>query len=131
MIRYWLTFWRNHRDVLLDGELAALHPETNYPVVLATTPEKRVVVMYQETVVNPGLHLPGTLMVVNGTLDKRMVLEFAEDAGTRQLTIFDCQGQISRKERVHISKGLLRIEVPAAGMVTLVRGESVRDADPA
>ena len=131
MIRYWLTFWRNHRDVLLDGELAALHPETNYPVVLATTPEKRVVVMYQDTLVNPGLHLPGTLMVVNGTLDQRMVLEFAEDAGTRQLTIFDCQGQVSRKERVHISKGLLRIEVPAAGMVTLVRGESVRDADPA
>ena len=131
MIRYWLTFWRNHRDVLLDGELAALHPETNYPVVLATTPEKRVVVMYQDTLVNPGSHLPGILIVVNGTLERSMVLEFAEDAGTRQLTICDCQGQVSRQERVHISKGLLRIEVPAAGVVTLVRGESVRDADPA
>lgn len=44
---------------------------------------------------------------------------FAEDAGTRQLTICDCQGQVSRQERVHISKGLLSIEVPAAGVVTL------------
>jgi len=119
MVRYWLAFWRQHRDVLLDGELAALHPETHYPVVFATTQEKRVVVMYQDAVVNPGLHLPGILVVVNGTLERRMVLEFAEDAGTRQLTISDCQGQVSRQERVHISKGLLRIEVPAAGVVTL------------
>jgi alpha-galactosidase len=127
MIRYWLTFWRNHRDVLLDGELAALHPETHYPVVLATTPEKRVVVMYQDTVVNPGLHLPGTLIVVNGTLERSMVLEFAEDAGIRQLTICDCQGQVCRQERVHISKGLLRIEVPAAGVGTLVTDGPARD----
>jgi alpha-galactosidase len=126
MVRYWLAFWRKHRDVLLDGELAALHPETNYPVVLATTPEKRVVVMYQDTVVNPGLHLPGTLIVVNGTLERRIVLEFAEDAGTRQLTIYDCQGQVSKQERVHIRKGLLRIDVPAAGVGTLVTGEPAR-----
>jgi len=128
MVRYWLAFWRQHRDVLLDGELAALHPETHYPVVFATTQEKRVVVMYQDTVVNPGVHLPGILVVVNGTLERRMVLEFAEEAGTRQLTICDCQGQVSRKERVHISKGLLRIEVPAAGVVTLVRSGPSWDA---
>ena len=68
---------------------------------------------------DPGVHLPGILVVVNGTQERRMVLEFAEDAGTRQLTVCDCQGQVSRQERVHISKGLLRIEVPAAGVVTL------------
>jgi alpha-galactosidase len=128
MIRHWLAFWRQHRDVLLDGELLALHPEANYPLVMATTPEKRIVAMYQDTVVNPDLHLPRSLIVVNGTLERRMVLEFAEDAGTRQLTISDCQGQVSRQERVHISKGLLRIEVPAAGVVTLVANEPARDA---
>lgn len=123
MIRYWLAFWREHRDVLLDGELAALHPETNYPVVLATTPEKRVVVVYQETVVNPGVHLPGTLIVVNGTLERHMLLEFVEDAGTRRLTIYDCQGQVSRLERVHLGEGLLRLEVPAAGVGIFIAGE--------
>src|SRR5260370_16109792 len=115
MVRYWLAFWRQHRDVLLDGELAALHPETYYPVVLATTPEKRVVVMYQDAVVNSGVHLPGTLVVVNGTLERRMVLEFAEEAGTRQLTICDCQGQVSSQHRVHITNRLLRIKVPPPG----------------
>ena len=66
--------------------------------------------------------------MVNGTPVKRMVLEFAEEAGTRQLTICDCQGQVSKHEHVHIGKGLLRIEVPAAGVVTLVRGVTTRDA---
>lgn len=27
MLRFWLGIWREHRDVLLDGELAPLHPE--------------------------------------------------------------------------------------------------------
>jgi hypothetical protein len=68
-------------------------------------------------------------MVVNGTLERSMVLEFAEDAGTKQLTIYDCQGQVCRQERVHISKGLLRIEVPAAGVGALVTDGPARDAD--
>lgn len=27
MLRYWLAFWKEHRDVLLDGKLAPHHPE--------------------------------------------------------------------------------------------------------
>ncbi|MDQ3854973.1 MAG: alpha-galactosidase, partial [Chloroflexota bacterium] len=30
MLRFWLGFWREHRDVLLDGVLAPLHPEGLY-----------------------------------------------------------------------------------------------------
>jgi alpha-galactosidase len=84
MVHFWLAFWREHRDVLLDGKLMPLHPETFYPLVLATTPWKRVAVMYQDTVVNPGTQLPDTVLIVNGTLEKRIILELTE------LSIRDC-----------------------------------------
>src|SRR5260370_25895812 len=73
MVRYWLAFWRQHRDVLLDGELAALHPETHYPVGLATTQGKIVGVMDQHAHVNPGVHAHGILVAVNCTLARRLV----------------------------------------------------------
>src|SRR5581483_3712180 len=124
MIRFWLAFWREHRDVLLDGKLMPLHPETFYPLVLATTLRKRVVVMYQDTVVNPGTQLPDTVLIVNGTLEKRIVLECAEDAGTRKMTIRNCQGKVVQEGTRAITKGLHSIVVPAAGVLELERAAS-------
>ena len=35
MLAFWLGFWREHREVLLDGDFQPLHPEQFYPFVLA------------------------------------------------------------------------------------------------
>lgn len=35
MLRFYLGFWREYRDVLLDGTLRADHPELDYPRVTA------------------------------------------------------------------------------------------------
>jgi alpha-galactosidase len=35
MIRRYLAFWREHRDVLLDGEIRPLQPQHAYPAVVA------------------------------------------------------------------------------------------------
>jgi alpha-galactosidase len=127
MVHHWLTFWLKHRDVLLDGKLIATHPETHYPMVIATTPEKRIIVMYQsDLVITPGLHLPETLLVVNGTLSTSLVLQWAEDAEPREMTISDCRGrQVGQPARVPINAGQLqRITVPPAGVVTFVKPDS-------
>lgn len=120
MLRYWLGFWREHRDVLLDGRLMPLHPETHYPLVIATTGQKRIAVVYQDTIVNAGPDLPTTLIVINGTREERVALEL-ENAGQRQLTIRDCQGQLISEEHVDLGNELHRIAVPAAGTLTLTR----------
>jgi hypothetical protein len=44
-------FWREHRDVLLDGALEPLHPEAIYPVVLACTVSKLAAAAYGNAVV--------------------------------------------------------------------------------
>jgi alpha-galactosidase len=51
MLRFWLGFWREHRDVLLDGALEPLHPEAIYPVVLACTVSKLAAAAYGNAVV--------------------------------------------------------------------------------
>jgi alpha-galactosidase len=119
MLRYWLAFWREHRDVLLDGELAVLHPETHYPLVRATNAQKRVVAAYQEAIIDPGPELPDTLIVVNGTREKRVVLDITENLGKRQATIRDCQGEIISEKQLVVPKGFLSLDVPAAGVCIL------------
>jgi alpha-galactosidase len=125
MVRFWLAFWHEHRDVLLDGKLMPLHPETFYPLVQATTPGKHIAVMYQDTVVNPGTQLPDTLLIVNGTLEKRIVLELTEDAGESRITIRNCRGQIVQEETRAIKQGWHGFAVPAAGILELQRAASL------
>jgi alpha-galactosidase len=119
MLRFWLGFWREHRDALLDGELTPLHPELLYPVVIASTPAKRIVAVYHESVIEPGAGVPDQLLLVNGTLKESIVVDLAEPLGERQIEVRDCRGQVVRDETLALSPGLHRLEVPPAGLVAI------------
>lgn len=119
MLRFWLQFWREHRDVLLDGTLQPLHPEALYPIVIATTDVTRIVGVYADTIVQPGPAIPSRFMIVNGTQEQRVVLELEADLDLRMLEIRDCCGQLVRKEQVRLCAGLHRIDMPAAGLAIL------------
>jgi alpha-galactosidase len=119
MLRFWLGFWREHRDVFLDGEIEPRNPEAIYPVVLARTDAKMVAAAYENAVVPLAGELPSTLLVVNGTLEDGVVLKLSGDAGTRDVEIRDCQGRVTRKDSVELEAGLHEIGVPAAGVAVL------------
>ncbi len=119
MLGFWLAFWREHRDVLLDGAFAPHRPEAIYPVVFARTDEKLVAASYAETVVSLQGELPPTLILVNGTLGSGVVLELERDGGSREIEVRDCRGRVVRTGSVELAKGLHKMEVPAAGVIVV------------
>jgi alpha-galactosidase len=119
MLRFWLGFWREHRDVLLDGALEPHHPEAIYPVVLARTESKLAAAAYGNAVVSLEGEIPSTLLVVNGTLEEGVVLSLAEDAGTRGIEVRDCRGRVTRTDNIGLETGLHRIDIPPAGVAVL------------
>lgn len=122
MLRFWLGFWREHRDVLLDGEIAPLLPHVLYPVVVASTPHKRVVAVYEDTVVDPQPAVPDELLLVNATRNGRVVLEPKHDPGQRRMRVFDCRGQLVRDEPSKLQNGLQSIDIPPSGLARFTRG---------
>ncbi len=124
MVKFWLAFWRENRDVLLDGKLMPRHPELLYPLVIATTSSKRIAAVYNDVVVNPGSGVPAWLTLVNGTLGKRVVLELDDDLGVRSLEVRDCRGRLVKADKVRLEPGLHLIEVPPAGLAVLRERES-------
>ena len=67
MIRFYLDFWRQHRDVLMDGNLAPLGPGELYPAAVASTPEKLLAAKFRAVhflvstlLINRSPHLPTT-----------------------------------------------------------------------
>jgi len=119
MIRYWLRFWREHRDVLLDGDFRPKHPELNYPMVIATTNTKRIIALYADMVINPERNVPNELYLINGSHKPSMVLKLESPLGTRTIEVRDCKGNLVRTERKILSKGVHQLDVPLSGVVKI------------
>lgn len=121
MLRFWLGFWREHRDCLLDGDLAPQHPESLYPAVVASAGGERIVAIYDDAVANPGPGAPDQLLLVNATHAGRIILDLGEPLGRRRLRTFDACGRKVSQARIRLSAGLRAIPVPPAGLAILSR----------
>jgi alpha-galactosidase len=115
MLRFWLGFWRAHRDVLLDARLRPLHPHLGYPLVLAESAEKSVAATYGPTLVELG-ELPAETYVVNATAAERLVL--AAEPVARRLRVRDCRGRLVVERDVKLER-LTEVGVPRSGLVEL------------
>jgi len=122
MLGFWLAFWHEHRDVLLDGLLEPLHPELLYPLVIARTAQKWVVAAYHDTVIPLAGDLPDQVLVINGTLNTRLVLELERDAGTILVNIRDCQGLVVADHSLVWGRGVQALKVPPAGVIEIRQG---------
>lgn len=118
MLRFYLSFWRAHRDVLLGGALSP-SPDPLYPLVVATTGAKRVAAVYGDALLNPGPDLPPELYLVNGTRTGRVVLELPQPTGPRVFEAYDCRAALVTRLPMSLSPGVHALAVPAGGVARL------------
>ena len=118
MTTFYLDFWREHRDVLLDGDLQPHHPENFYPIVVASNEKKWLAAAYNDIVVTLPSVLPSQTLLVNSTLNNRVVVESSTRLA-KNLVVRDCRGRIVREEAVELNAGLHSIEIPPCGVAVL------------
>jgi alpha-galactosidase len=121
MTKFWLSFWREHRDVFLDGKFSPLYPELMYPVVEAETKEKRVIAVYSEFCVRSGENIPENFILINGTLKNEVVVHVQEDLGERKSQVYNCCGDLVKDEQISLSKGVHIFNIPAAGVMIFTK----------
>ncbi len=119
MLRFWLAFWREHRDVLLDGRLLPAHPESLYPHVVARTTEKTIVAIYDDTVADVPANDAGQSFIINATRGSRVVVRLERSLGERTVESRDCRGNVVASERKRLDRGIHELAIPAAGLGTI------------
>ena len=115
MIRRYCAFWREHRDVLLDGRIAPLQPQHAYPAVVSETDAKVAGAAYA----NGFVPLPDvgsrTLLLANGTLEDHIAIELPTALGERRVQLWNCTGEKVLDESRDFAAGPHSIPVPPAG----------------
>ncbi|TXK79139.1 glycoside hydrolase family 36 protein [Paenibacillus sp. N3.4] len=120
MLQYWLAFWRENRDVLLDGRLEPMNPELLYPLVRAVKGDTGIIVTYYDGIVP--IEEAGAVsqwIVVNGRRQGGLYLEVSSPLGAAAIVIKDCCGVITEKLAVYLKEGIHKLSIPASGTATI------------
>lgn len=110
VLRFYLSFWRQYRDLFLHGELTPLHPELNYPLVIAENPSAVAAVSYQERNVVKGIGKGKEFLLINASASAEL---FVEADAPRNAAIFDCFG--NPVQCTELCAGLRNVHIPPSG----------------
>ena len=111
MLRFYLDFWKEWREVLLDGKLTATNPESEYSLVCSTLEDKAIFTAYNNPVISVNTEVA---VAVNATAKKYLIIKNAEDFSYR---VLNCMGEIIANGT--IEGPLQEIRVPVAGIIIL------------
>ena len=113
MLKFYLSFWREWRETLLDGKLTATNPESEYSLVCSELENKAVFTAYNNPVISVKTDIA---VAVNATAKKYLIIKNAENYSYK---VVNCMGE----EILNgiIGADLQEIRVPIAGMVYVSR----------
>lgn len=119
MLAFWLGFWREHREVLLDGDFQPFHPEQFYPFVLARGASSWIGAIYANIAAPLGNRLPGELWLVNATPWSRVLVELDTDSGRYAVEEYDVLGRPVESRNITLTPGLHALKVGPSGLLHL------------
>ena len=117
VIRYYMELAQEWFEARLEGELAAEHPEHLYPVVYGEKENKAVVGVYEEDQVICVKENWTEALILNANKGNSLYLDLMQTSG-KKAVIRDCKGAVVKTLK-KLQEGLIKIEIPAGGMVKL------------
>ena len=112
MLEFYLSFWRENRDVLIGGKLLAANPESVYSLVCSEKDGKAIFTSYTDPMIDCGAY--SEVIAVNASRHSSLIFSGAVGKSFRTL---DCMGNTLAEGR--ISESLIKIDVPLSGMVEI------------
>lgn len=113
MLKYYISFWKQWKDVLLDGKLTAENPECNYSSACSTLGDKSVITSFTNPVICVKTK---DAVAVNASMYNSLIIKGAKD---KNYTVVNCMGEELAKGVV--SADIEEINVPVAGMMFITK----------
>ena len=109
MLKFYISFWKEWKNVLLDGKLIAENPECNYSIACSTLGDKSVITSYTNPIITVKTKIT---VAVNASMYNSLIIKGAKD---KNYTVVNCMGDEVAKGT--ISSSIEEINVPVAGMI--------------
>jgi alpha-galactosidase len=118
MVQYWMAYWKENKEILLDGNFIPKNPSALYPVLRSYLNDKEIIGQYSEELIiinNPGIK---NIDLINAKGTTQIIMDFEQDLVNAQIQIQDCKGNVVNEYTYNL-KGLVRFKVPPSGMIKI------------
>ena len=112
MLDFYLHFWRENRDTLIDGKLLAANPESGYSIVCAEKDGRAIFTSYTDTIIDCRAY--NEIIALNSSRSGSLIVKGADG---KKYKVLNCMGEILAEGIV--DGGLCEISVPLAGMICI------------
>lgn len=120
MLKFYLKFWNEYSDILLDGEFKAYNPEANYSAASSETDTKIVAATYSGNVLSLN-KVYEEIVFINGTGKVGLIIDAQTEPVQYLYTVKNCTGEVLECERISLGDNIQAFNVPPSGMITLTR----------
>lgn len=118
MIRFWMGFIKEKREILQEGELTAKEPQNLYPVAMASAKGELIVGVYAADHCIAIEKEADKYTIVNAT-QQRQQFFWAEEKGMYEICQRDCMGKRLQKEKWMLPAGAFTLPVTPSGLLEL------------
>ena len=112
MLKFYLAFWRENRETLLEGKILAANPESGYSIVCAEKCGNAIFTSYTDRVIDCRKYKK--VIAVNSSREASLIIKGADGKSYRCV---DCMGNVLDSGKVEGT--LFEVIVPVAGMVSI------------
>ena len=112
MLAFYLSFWRENRDVLINGKLMASAPEGIYNKVWSVKDKTAIFTCYSDTIVDCSPYTE--TVAINSSGNSALIIKSADQ---KAYTVLNCMGETVSEGK--ICGALCEIDVPLAGMIRI------------
>ncbi len=118
VLKFWLSYWNENREILLDGDFSADEPEHLYTQVRAAKGGHTIAVAHG----NPVLEVfeDGKFDFINNMGGEFLLIRAEKDLGEKQYRILDCMGNEVESGKVDLSVGIHDFKISKCGMLQLI-----------
>ncbi len=121
MIQFYLSYWGENQDVLLDGQFETIYPMQHYPVITASNTDKKIVTLYSNQFISLESNLPEKLDIINAKNSTEVLINTKSDLGVYLYTIYNCLGEVQKTGELALQSKAYVLEIPVSGMIRLER----------
>lgn len=108
MLTYYISFWKEWKEVLLDGKLTAENPECNYSCACSTLGDSSVITSFTSPVITVATE---NCVAVNASMHETLIIKGAKNKSFR---IVNCMGEALMSGV--ISSDIEELPIPMSGM---------------
>lgn len=115
MIKHWLGFWNEHRDLLMHGDILAEKPEFCYSLARVKQGSQELILENIHSVVELFKDAATAQeIVVNGAMAESFILKSARSVKAN-VKVYDCLGHEVASKQLQLENTIFELEVPKSG----------------